>query len=88
MVAPALMGPYEPLNGTGLVAANPPEAPFQAYSWWVTNDLEVAGFVDLTGVDGTDKVDDPAWRRAHFGGVPAPRFSLELDGNQARVAKG
>jgi levansucrase len=86
MVAPALMGPYEPLNGTGLVAANPPEAPCQAYSWWVTSDLEVAGFVDLTGLDGQPPVDDPAWRRAHFGGMPAPRFRLVLDGNRARVA--
>ncbi len=87
MVAPSIMGPYEPLNGTGLVAANPPEAPFQTYSWWVSNELSVAGFVDLVGLDGKPPVDDPAWRRAHFGGVPAPRFRIELDGSHARVAK-
>jgi levansucrase len=87
MVAPALSGPYVPLNGTGLVAANPAEAPFQAYSWWVTGELDVFGFVDLTGLEDGAKIDDPAWRRAHFGGIPAPRFRLELDGNTARVAQ-
>jgi levansucrase len=50
--------------------------------------LEVAGFVDLVGLDGQPKVDTAEWRRAHFGGIPAPRFRLELDGNTARVAKG
>lgn len=87
MVAPSLMGPYEPLNGTGLVAANPPEAPYQSYSWWVSHDLSVAGFVDLVGLDGHKPVDDLAWRRAHFGGVPSPRFHIELDGSSAWVAK-
>ncbi len=87
-VAPALMGPYSPLNGSGLVAANPDAAPYQAYSWWVESDLRVSGFVDLTDVGGGNKVDDPVWRRAHFGGVPAPRFRLALDGDTARVAKG
>lgn len=81
MVAPALMGPYAPVNGTGLVAANPQEAPYQGYSWWVTNELEVAGFVDLAGVGAQELADDPAWRRAHFGGVPAPRFRLAINGD-------
>lgn len=85
MVAPSILGPYEPLNGTGLVAANPPEAPYQAYSWWVSQDLEVASFVDLVGLDGEGPVDDPAWRRAHFGGVPAPRFYIGLDGSRSWV---
>jgi levansucrase len=88
MAAPSLFGPYEPLNGTGLIAANPPEAPFQAYSWWVTSDLEVAGFADLPGVAAKSANEDAAWRRAHFSGVPAPRFRIELDGSKARVAKG
>ena len=88
MVSPSLSGPYTPLNGSGLVAANPEEAPFQTYSWWVNGELEVFGFIDLVGVEGGVKQDDPAWRRAHFGGIPAPRFTLELDGDKARVAKG
>ncbi|MFW6317748.1 MAG: glycoside hydrolase family 68 protein, partial [Halorubrum sp.] len=32
-VADAFDGEYRPLNGSGLVATNPPDAPFQAYSW-------------------------------------------------------
>jgi len=83
-VATTLQGPWKPVNGTGLVAANPDEAPFQTYSWWVTADLEVAGFIDLTGTSG-EVVDDPAWRRAHFGGTPAPRFRIVLDGERASV---
>jgi levansucrase len=88
MVGPSLFGPFEPLNGTGLVAANPPEAPYQAYSWWVTGELHVAGFADLPGVPARPAEEDATWRRAHFGGVPAPRFRIELDGSEARVAKG
>ncbi|MEW6576922.1 MAG: glycoside hydrolase family 68 protein [Pseudomonadota bacterium] len=85
MVAPSLFGPYEPVNGTGLVAANPDAEQFQHYSWWVMDDLQVAGFVDLVGVGNQPVVDDPAWRRAHFGGVPAPRFRIALDGTRAWV---
>ncbi len=85
MVADHVLGPYAPLNGTGLVAANPDAAPFQTYSWWVDADLMVHGFVDLTDTDGSDVVDDPAWRRAHFGGVPAPAFRIALDAERAWV---
>lgn len=85
MVAPSLFGPYEPVNGTGLVAANPDAEQFQHYSWWVMDDLQVAGFVDLVGVGNQPVVDDPAWRRTHFGGVPAPRFRIALDGTRAWV---
>jgi levansucrase len=85
MVADTVTGPYCPLNGSGLVAANPADAPFQTYSWWVTPDLGVAGFVDLIGEDSAQPVDCPTWRRDHFGGVPAPRFQIALDGDRAWV---
>jgi levansucrase len=87
MVADAVTGPYRPLNGTGLIAANPPEAPIQTYSWWVDADLVVHGFDDFAGVGPGGFVDDPEWRRAHFGGVPAPRFRIVLDGDRAWVDK-
>ena len=70
MVADSLFGHYRPLNGSGLVAANPLEEPLQTYSWWVTDDLEVAGFVDHWGLEGRslddhpDLVDQPVWRHA------------------------
>jgi levansucrase len=86
MVSDRLNGPYRPLNGSGLVAANPDDAPYQAYSWWVTPDLSVHGFVDLIDSDGEDVEDNEQWRRAHFGGVPAPVFRLALDGDRAGVA--
>ena len=85
MVASKLLGPWEPLNGTGLVAANPESAPYQTYSWWVSEDLTVSGFVDLPGVAADGQRDDPQWRRDHFGGTPAPLFRIAVAGNQAWV---
>jgi levansucrase len=86
MVGTSPLGPFRPLNGHGLVAANPDHAPYQTYSWWVTQDLTVHGFVDLVDVaSAQDVVDDAAWRRAHFGGVPAPVFKIRLEGERAFV---
>ncbi len=84
-VAPSVLGPYMPLNGSGLVAPNPAAEPFQTYSWWVTDDLTVAGFVDLWGLYDRSVTDHPELRRSQFGGVPAPRFRLALDGETAHV---
>jgi len=88
MVAPALAGPWQPVNGSGLIAGNPAEAPYQAYSWWVSADLTVAGFVDLAGVAEGEQIDDAAWRRAHFGGTPAPQFRIGLEGARGWVEAG
>lgn len=86
MVAERMEGPWLPLNGSGLVAGNPEEAPVQTYSWWVTHELTVHGFVDYpNSLKGNDH-GDAAWRRAHFAGVPAPVFRLVLDGTRAEVA--
>jgi levansucrase len=85
MVSERALGPYRPVNGTGLVAGNPESAPFQGYSWWVTSDLVVHSFADILDATATDVIDDAAWRRTHFGGVPAPRFRLILDGDTSRI---
>ncbi len=85
MAALAITGPWVPLNGTGLVASNPEEAPYQTYSWWVSDDLSVAGFADLVEVPLNGQIDDAAWRRAHFGATPSPRFHLVLDGTRAII---
>lgn len=85
LVADQLTGPWRPLNGSGLVAANPAGAPLQAYSWWVTAALDVHGFADLPGVAEVPADADACWRRAHFGGVPAPVFRLALDGAASRL---
>ncbi|WP_426260976.1 glycoside hydrolase family 68 protein [Sphingomonas sp. DC1100-1] len=86
MVADRLSGPWRPLNGSGLVAANPVEEPTQAYCWWVTGEGDVISFVDYWGLDGVPRGSDAAFRRAHFGGTAAPFFRLELKGDSARIA--
>ena len=85
MVAESLFGPYRPLNGTGLVVCNPAAEPFQAYSWWVTKDLEVIGFVDSWGLEGRSLEEQPELVASQFGGTPSPRFRLMLDGDKSAV---
>jgi levansucrase len=68
-VASSLTGPYEPLNGSGLVIRNPPTQPDQAYAWLVLPDLRVESFVNLLpGPAGS--------ARARFGGTAAPTLTL------------
>jgi levansucrase len=83
MVADRLFGPYEPLNGSGLVLCNPPAEPVQSYSWIVTAELIVASFVDFFGLSGQPVPADAASARRHFGGVPAPLLRLSLLGRSA-----
>lgn len=85
MVADSLFGPYRPINGTGLVAANPLDEPVQTYSWWVTHDLQVAGFIDHWGLEGRRLEDYPDLVISQFGGTPAPRFQLVLEGDTAQI---
>jgi levansucrase len=81
LVAPSLTGPYEPLNGSGLVIQNPPDAPDLAYAWWVLPDLRAIGFVNYRSANGTDMRNAPAAEaRAHFGGTIAPAVQLALRG--------
>ena len=72
MVANAMDGPWRPINGSGLVLANPAARPQQTYSWYVDASLTVCSFVDVLP-DGS------------FGGMPAPLMQLELDGDRAIV---
>jgi levansucrase len=85
MVADTLFGAYRPINGSGLVAGNPAAEPLQSYSWWVTHDLEVAGFVDHWGLQGRSLHDRPDLVISQFGGTPAPRIRLALDGDRAHI---
>ena len=84
MVADAITGPWRPLNGTGLVIANPRVAPHQAYSWLVLDDLRVLSFADFVGL--ADAPPDAATARRYFGGTPAPELRLRLDGDHAKLA--
>jgi levansucrase len=76
MVADHLRGEWRPLNGTGLVLANPADRPLQTYSWFVDASLTVCSFVDMY-------CDDSGAIR--FGGVPAPLLQLALDGDRATL---
>ena len=86
MVSDSLRGPWRPLNGTGLVAANPADEPAQSYSWCVTGEDEVWSFVDYWGMAGRKLADHPELLRAQFGGTAAPVFQLVFDGDAVRVA--
>jgi len=78
MVSDHIDSDWRPLNGTGLVFANPPEAPRQAYSWLVLPDRSVISFVDDWG-----QGDGALPRR--FGASFAPILKLRLDGDEAAL---
>ena len=75
MVSDNLLQGWQPLNGTGLVFANPREAVAQAYSWLVLPDLSVASFVD----------DWKPGANRSFGGTFAPFLRLKLRGDRALI---
>lgn len=85
MVSDRLFGDYEPLNGSGLVLANPLEEPMQTYSWHVTKELLVSSFVDHWGLEGRSIANNPVLAAESFGGTPAPFIRLVLDGNRAGI---
>lgn len=74
MVAPGFCGPWQPLNGSGLVLTNPSTAPDQAYSWLVLDDDRVASFLDRP----------PPGR---FVGVPAPMLRICISGATTRITQ-
>lgn len=81
MVADRLAGPWRPINGSGLVAANAPDEPRQSYSWVLTGEDEVWSFVDYWGLTGRSPADHPELLRSHFGGTAAPVFRLRFAGD-------
>lgn len=87
-VGPTPLGPFTPINGTGLIAGNPPQSPAQEYSWWVLDDLQVIGFADYPGVTDMAVIGDAAERRAAFAGHPAPFFRIALEGATSRIVRG
>jgi levansucrase len=85
MVGPSIFGPYEPLNGTGLVIANPAAEPRQAYCWQVLDTLEVYSFIDHWGLNKRDIDADPVLRRQQFGGTIAPVLKIAIEGKTTRL---
>ena len=87
-VAPTLTGPYEPLNGSGLVIRNPSTQPDQAYAWLVLPDLRVVSFVNYPAANGYDPDQAPATEaRARFGGTVAPLLRLALGSAATSVVR-
>ena len=86
MVADCLHGPWKPVNGDGLVAANPASEPTQGYSWWVTGEGAVWSFIDHWGMNGRSFAQYPELLRGQFGGTPAPVFSLAFAGDCVTIA--
>ena len=87
MVSDSLFGEYRPLNGTGLVLANPDDEPVQSYSWFVTRELLVSSFVDFHGLRGEPLPTNRADANRLFGGVPAPLLKLSIDGDRSELAE-
>ncbi|KLI65138.1 glycoside hydrolase family 68 protein [Aurantiacibacter marinus] len=85
--AETLAGPWDLLNGSGLVVANPAECPTQAYSWWVLPDLTVASFIDYWGPEDRSS-SELHTRRARFGGTFAPFLQIALEGNRSQLVHG
>lgn len=91
-VADSLRGGYVPLNESGVVLANPENAPFQTYSWLVyphRDEFLVSSFFNYYDMRGLalDDVDDlPSGKqRRRFGGTLAPTARLAIDGTETRV---
>lgn len=83
-VADSMSGPWQLLNGDGLVAATPREEPLQSYAWNVLPDRRISAFVNHWGLAGRSQADLPTPRR-QFGGTFAPFATLRLDGDRATV---
>lgn len=88
MVADSLLGEYRPLNGSGLVLANPAERPHQTYSWFVDASLRVCSFVDFWELGDVPLPGPGKCAGVPFGGVPAPLLQLAIDGDRCYLVGG
>lgn len=88
-VANRMDGQWRPLNGSGLVFSNPVAEPFQAYSWYVMQNLTVASFVDFPRLEGVSlaEVEANESSREHFVGSIAPLCKISLQGDRALLTK-
>ncbi|OYR54375.1 glycoside hydrolase family 68 protein [Halorubrum halodurans] len=91
-VADDLRGAYRPLNGHGMVATNPANAPFQTYSWTAYDhgdEVLVASFFNYyeyvgESLDGIAELPESEQRR-RFGGTLAPTLRVGLDGDRTEL---
>lgn len=87
MVADRVSGPWRPLNGSGLVIANPDAEPMQAYSWFISTDLVVCSFIDHWGLNGRRPTDSAFVAAETFGGTPAPMTRIALDADRSAIVE-
>ncbi|WP_199616134.1 glycoside hydrolase family 68 protein [Paenibacillus alkalitolerans] len=73
-----LRADYKPVNGTGLIVANPAENPYQAYSWMALPDGQVISFINEP-LDETGKV--------KHGGTFAPTLKVSFNGDTTKIVK-
>ncbi len=78
-----LKGLLKPVNGHGLVAANPVTAPEQVYSFYVLPDGKVMSYLNILW--GFDK--RPEYEDREMWGGPAPMFGLSFDADTVVVAQ-
>ncbi|MFC7323955.1 glycoside hydrolase family 68 protein [Halorubrum rutilum] len=91
-VADSLRGEYEPLNGSGLVVANPAGVPFQAYSWMAfpyRDEVLVQSFYNYRefageSLDGIADLSEAEQRR-RFGGTLSPTLRLDVGDDRTRI---
>ncbi|HET9647315.1 MAG TPA: glycoside hydrolase family 68 protein [Microlunatus sp.] len=76
-VGPSLRSDYRPMNGSGLVLGNPPEAPEQNYSHEVLPNLMVQSFIDQVPTGNGNKP----------GGTLAPTLQLAFDGANSYLTR-
>ncbi|WP_345243709.1 glycoside hydrolase family 68 protein [Pontibacillus salipaludis] len=88
-VANDFRGNYVPLGEGGLVVANPPEEPFQAYSWIVLPDLSTLSFINYYNLDGVSLDQLPSLPDQfifnRFGGTLAPTLQLSINGTETQI---
>lgn len=81
-VSDSLFGPYEPLNGSGLVLGNPSSQPYQTYSHCVMPNGLVTSFIDTIPQSNGDY--NGSYR---VGGTEAPTVQIKIKGNQTFMVK-
>ncbi|HTG71074.1 MAG TPA: glycoside hydrolase family 68 protein, partial [Candidatus Udaeobacter sp.] len=85
----SLTSEYNPLNGTGLVIANPDDNPYQSYSWMVMSNGTVIRYVDYVDVDGKviQEIGEQSteYQIEHFGGMLAPSIKLSITGDRTSL---
>lgn len=82
-VSDSLFGPYEPLNGSGLVLGNPSSQPYQTYSHCVMPNGLVTSFIDNIPSTSDDGFDGDS----RIGGTEAPTVQIKLEGNRTFMVK-